>query len=155
MWHWQYRRRRAPKGSIAGGSRSSGRQACICQAQPCRRQTPSEVACPRCWTLQAWQSVPGPRRGDDAPSFNGTERSLECLPDAASWLMRECRASLYPQVLEHAGLLPPQEAATDAHVDEVPSPLPSPLPVANEGGGGSFSYLMEAVGSFFRHASCV
>lgn len=93
--------------------------------------------------------------GDDAPSFNGTERSLECLPDAASWLMRECRASLYPQVLEHAGLLPPQEAATDAHVDEVPSPLPSPLPVANEGGGGSFSYLMEAVGSFFRHASCV
>ena len=23
------------------------------------------------------------------------------------------------------------------------------------GGGGSFSYLMEAFGSFFRHASCV
>jgi len=96
--------------------------------------------------------------GDD-PSFNGEERSLASLPKAASWLLRECAASLYAALLEDAGLLAyccPDGGVTGvAPVEEVPSPLPSPLPIANEGGGGSFSYLMEAVGSFFRHASCV
>ncbi|CAE7471091.1 MKK3, partial [Symbiodinium pilosum] len=79
-----------------------------------------------------------------------TEDESAVSADMATWMLRECRASLYPELFQDTGLLPREVPARSVKkVIEVPSQMPS----AKE--GGTDASVFDRLSQFLQSARCM